>query len=46
MRIPSIVQLVGLLVLFAGVWMYSVPAAMIVSGLTLVLVGVALERAE
>lgn len=46
MKIPSVLQLFGLLVFFSGVWMYSVPAALIVSGLTLTLIGIAAERSE
>jgi hypothetical protein len=46
MKIPTIVQLAGLTALFAGVWMYSVPAALIVCGVSLTLIGIALERSE
>lgn len=41
---PTVLQLFGLVILVAGVWMYSAAAGMIVSGLTLTLVGIAVER--
>jgi hypothetical protein len=46
MNLGSVLQVVGLLTLFVGVWMYSVPAALIVSGLAMTLVGVAVERSN
>lgn len=46
MKIPTVLQLVGLLSLFAGVWMYHPAAALIVGGISLTLIGIALERSE
>lgn len=46
MKIASAIQVFGLISLFAGVWMYSIPAALIVSGVALTLVGIAMERPE
>ncbi len=43
-QFASVLQLTGLVILVAGVWMYSATAGMIVSGLTLTFVGIALER--
>lgn len=46
MKTASFVQLFGLATLLVGVWMYSIPAALIVSGIALTLVGIAMERPE
>lgn len=46
MKTASAIQVFGLISLFAGVWMYSIPAALIVSGVALTLVGIAMERPE
>lgn len=46
MNLGSVLQVIGLVTLFAGVWLYSMPAALIVSGLALVFVGVAVERSN
>lgn len=45
-RLPSALQVLGLVILSSGVWMYSVPLGMIVSGATLTLVGLAFERSN
>jgi len=45
-RYATIVQLAGLTIFVAGVWMYSAAAGTIMSGVILTLVGVALERSE
>lgn len=45
-RLPSVIQVLGLVILAAGVWMYSVPLGMIVSGASLTLVGLAFERSN
>jgi hypothetical protein len=45
-RFASALQLFGLVILSAGVWMYSAALGMVVSGATLTLVGLAMERSD
>jgi uncharacterized membrane protein len=40
----AIVQIIGLILIAVGVWMIFPPAAIVVSGIFMVALGVALER--
>jgi len=44
--LATVLQLFGLTLVVIGVWMYSIPAGIVLSGAFITLAGLALERAK